>query len=179
VEVVHGFDQGPFSDVAGARVMGSFKFDQTATDVLALLETSLKVLREARERKTVSSTSAANLWQLQIIVSDGICQNHDRLRAVLRQAEEQRVMVVFVIVDSLQRTKADAGGSSISSSVLNSILTMNQVSYRNVNGRMELQMDRYLDTFPFEYFVVLRDVEALPDVLAGTLKQFFERSSAE
>ncbi|KAG9000235.1 hypothetical protein FRB93_012775 [Tulasnella sp. JGI-2019a] len=181
VEVVHGFDQGgPFSDASGAKVMGAFKFNQTATDVLALLETSLKVLREAREKKTMASTTAANLWQLQIIVSDGICQDHERLRAVLRRAEEQRVMIVFVIVDSLQRTtQAATTSSSAPVSVQNSILTMNQVSYKNVNGRMELKMERYLDTFPFEYFVVLRDVEALPEVLAGTLKQFFERSSAE
>ncbi|KAG8852125.1 hypothetical protein FRB96_008926 [Tulasnella sp. 330] len=183
VEVVHGLDEsGPFSDASGAKVMGAFRFDQTATDVLALLETSLKVLREAREKKTMTSTTAANLWQLQIIVSDGICQDHERLRAVLRRAEEHRIMVVFVIVDSLRRTQTTtATPSSVgtSTSIQNSILTMNNVSYKNVNGRMELKMERYLDTFPFEYFVVLRDVEALPEVLAGTLKQFFERSSAE
>lgn len=181
VEVVHGLGEGrPFDDAAGTKVMGAFRFDQTATDVLALLETSLQLLSDARDKRTTASTTAANLWQLQIIISDGICQNHDRLRAALRRAEEQRIMVVFVIMDSLQRSKpgAESGGST-STSVQNSILTMNQVSYKNVGGRMELKMERYLDTFPFEYFVVLRDVEALPEVLAGTLKQFFERSSAE
>jgi midasin len=52
---------------------------------------------------------------------------------------------------------------------------MNQVTYRDVNGKLEMQVDRYLDSFPFEYFVVLRAVEALPEVLSETLKQFFER----
>jgi midasin len=46
-----------------------------------------------------------------------------------------------------------------------------------VDGRTELQMQRYLETFPFDYYVVLRDVEALPEVLSGTVKQFFERIS--
>ena len=61
----------------------------------------------------------------------------------------------------------------------NSILSMNQVAYKDVNGRMELTVSRYLDSFPFEYYVVVRDVEALPEVLAGTLKQFFERISED
>ena len=44
---------------------------------------------------------------------------------------------------------------------------------------MELSMERYLDSFPFEYYVVLRDVETLPRVLADTLRVFFERVNEE
>ncbi|KAI1794980.1 midasin [Ganoderma leucocontextum] len=170
VDVLHGFDGGPFTDQAGTRVMGAFRFDQKATQVLSLVETSLALLEQARERRAVSSASAADLWQLEIIISDGICQDHERLRTVLRRAEEQRVMVVFIILDSLQSKGAGTAGKND-----NSILSMNQVAYKMVDGRMDLTMERYLDTFPFEYYVVLRSVEALPDVLSGTLKQFFER----
>lgn len=54
---------------------------------------------------------------------------------------------------------------------------MNSVSYTTdpVTGKLELKMERYLDTFPFEYFVVVRDVDALPEVLAATLRQWAER----
>lgn len=173
VDVLHPFDAGPFSDQAGARVMRAFRFDQKATQVLSLLETSLTLLEQARERRATSSSSAADLWQLEIIISDGICQDHERLRTVLRRAEEQRVMVVFIVLDSLHAKGAAAGGAGGVGE--NSILSMNQVAYKMVDGRMDLQVERYLDTFPFEYYVVLRNVEALPDVLAGTLKQFFER----
>lgn len=83
-------------------------------------------------------------------------------------------MIVFVIVDALQRGETVSGQPA-----QNSILSLNQAAYKNVNGRMEVHMERYLDTFPFEYYVVLRSVEALPDVLSGTLKQFFERISEE
>lgn len=176
VDVLHGFDGGPFSDSEGAKVFGAFRFDQAATNVFSLIETSIKVLTEAREKKTMSSTSAAELWQLEIIISDGICQDHERLRALLRKAEEHRIMIVFVIVDSLRRSPATISAAAPNPSQ-NSILSMNQVSYKNINGRMELTMERYLETFPFEYYVVLRNVEALPEVLSGTLKQFFERSS--
>ncbi|KAJ6531011.1 hypothetical protein B0H10DRAFT_2171534 [Mycena sp. CBHHK59/15] len=164
----------------GARVdllHGAFRFDQPATDVLALVDTSLRVLEAARERRTGGSASAADLWQLEIIISDGMCQDHERLRTVLRRAEEQRVMIVFIIVDSLH--SAVAGPTGRKPVVQGSILTMDKAEYKNVDGRMELQLQRYLDSFPFEYYVVLRDVEALPEVLAGTLRQFFERISEE
>lgn len=182
VEVLHGFGEGPFTDQAGSKIMNAFRFNQKATNVLSLVETSLRVLEVARERRSIGSASAADLWQLEIIISDGICQDHDRLRTVLRKAEEQRVMIVFIIIDSLHSAAATSSGTEStagSGSVQSSILAMNQVAYKNVEGRMELQMERYLDSFPFEYYVVLRNVEALPEVLAGTLKQFFERISEE
>ena len=83
-------------------------------------------------------------------------------------------MVVFIILDSLH-SKSTAPVSGAAGKNENSILLMNQVAYKMVDGRMDLKVERYLDTFPFEYYVVLRNVEALPDVLSGTLKQFFER----
>ena len=47
----------------------------------------------------------------------------------------------------------------------------------NAKGQMELVMERYLDTFPFETYVVLRDVSALPEVLSGVLRQWMERET--
>ncbi|KAF8967136.1 hypothetical protein BDZ97DRAFT_1903538 [Flammula alnicola] len=163
VDLLHGFDGGPFSDQAGTKVINAFRFSQKATNVLDLLETSLKVLERARERKAMSSTSAADLWQLQIIISDGMCQDHEKLRTILRKAEEQRVMI-----------PGSSGNVNHGS-----ILHMDKAEFKTVDGKMELQLQKYLDSFPFEYYVVLRQVEALPEVLAGTLKQFFERISEE
>ncbi|THH00184.1 hypothetical protein EW026_g2317 [Hermanssonia centrifuga] len=177
VDVLHGFDGGPFTNQSGTKVMDAFHFDQKATQVLSLLETSLNILEQARERRAMTSATAADLWQMEIIISDGICQDHERLRTILRKAEEQRVMVVFIILDSLHTgSMAPPPGQPATS---NSILSMNQVAYTDVNGKMDLTVRRYLDTFPFEYYVIVRDVEALPDVLSGTLKQFFERISEE
>ncbi|KAG8936255.1 hypothetical protein FRC02_003547 [Tulasnella sp. 418] len=189
VEMLKGFDdatnRGNLTDVEGARILGSFSFNQSATNVLELLDTSLEVLREARERRTgtASGSQRATLWQLEIIISDGICQNHEKMRALLRRAEEQKVMIVFVILDSLHRQPTALPSSSQTSltPASSSILSMNQVEYKKnlVTGKMEMTMGRYLDTFPFEYYIVLRDVEALPDVLARTLREFFEKTVEE
>ncbi|KAJ3836388.1 hypothetical protein F5878DRAFT_653123 [Lentinula raphanica] len=171
VQILHDFDGVPFSEQAGIEVIKSFHFDQKATNVLSLVNTSLHVLELARERRSMGSSTAADLWQLEIIISDGMCQDHDKLRAVLRKAEEQKVMIVFIILDSLH-TKPG-------SSAQGSILSMEKAEFKNVDGKMELQLQRYLDSFPFEYYLVLRDVEALPQVLSTTLKQFFERISEQ
>jgi midasin len=182
VDVLHDFGSSGragsgFSDADGAKVIQNFHFDQRATNVLSLLEHTLEVLADARMRNTTGSSSAADLWQLEIIISDGRCQDHEKLRSILRRASEERIMVVFVVVDALRAQGHGKGGSSLANS--SSILSMNQATYAMVDGKMELQLQRYLDSFPFEYYVVLRDVESLPDVLAGTLKQFFERMSEE
>ncbi|KAJ6585296.1 midasin nuclear AAA ATPase [Mycena capillaripes] len=179
VDILHGFDEGPFTDQAGTKLMGAFRFDQKATNVLSLVDTSLRVLEAARERRAMGSASAADLWQLEIIISDGRCQDHEKLRTVLRKAEEQRVMIVFIIIDSLHSATAQTAGAGRKPIFQTSILAMEQAEYKTVNGRPELQVQRYLDSFPFEYYVVLRNVEALPEVLAGTLRQFFERISEE
>ena len=180
VEMLHGFDDesGPFNDQAGAKLLNAFRFDQKATDLLGLVETSLQVLEQARDRRSARSASGADLWQLEIIISDGVCQDVEKIKTALRKAEEQRVMIVFVILDSLH-SHLQAGASS-GSVLQNSILTMQQgVIRKNANGGMEVKMERYLDLFPFEYYVVLRDLEALPEILSGTLKQFFERISED
>jgi midasin len=180
VDVLHGFTDGALTDQAATQVMTAFTFNQRATNVLSLVEASLDILEKARESRLIGPSSAVDLWQLEIIISDGLCQDHESLRAALRRAKEQRVLMVFIIVDSLHSNitpSAPGSGSSWSDPSQNSILSMQQATYKNVDGRMELQMQRYLDTFPFDYYVVLRDVEALPEVLSGTIKQFFERIS--
>ena len=84
-------------------------------------------------------------------------------------------MGVFIIRDSLHtRTAADGSGPAANRHQ-NSIPRMNQAVYKNVNGRMELHVERYSDACPFECYVVLRDAVALPDALAGMLKQFCGR----
>ncbi|EEB90331.1 hypothetical protein MPER_11473, partial [Moniliophthora perniciosa FA553] len=85
VELLHGFEGAPFTDQAGVEVMKAFHFNQKATNVLSLVETSLRVLEAARERKAMGSSTAADLWQLEIIISDGMCQDHEKLLPVFKK----------------------------------------------------------------------------------------------
>lgn len=38
--------------------------------------------------------------------------------------------------------------------------------------------ERYMDTFPFPYYIVLRDIAALPMTLADLLRQWFELNAS-
>lgn len=51
-----------------------------------------------------------------------------------------------------------------------SLLDMRTVNF--VDGKPFFT--QYLDSFPFPYYVVLRDIAALPATLADLLRQFFQ-----
>jgi midasin len=164
VQMLHSFDAHTFNDSDGTRIIDNFGFNQTSTNVLLLMETSLQVLAEAREKRATRSATASELWQLEIIISDGVCANHEKLRSTLRRMREQRVLVVFIILDTLHQRS----GTSTDDIEKQSILELKEV-------RGDLTWRPYLETFPFEYYIVLRSVDALGDVLAATLREFFER----
>ncbi|KAF2725998.1 P-loop containing nucleoside triphosphate hydrolase protein [Polychaeton citri CBS 116435] len=162
-----------FSTETGAAVFKHFKFDQTKTNVRRLLAESIELFRTARLR---AAGAASELWQLQLIISDGVCEDHSSIRQLVRQANEERIMIVFVIVDSmsqLQNPSSDAV-SGPSSMPRQSILDLQTAEFtKDAEGEMQLNMVKYLDTFPFNYYLIVRDVQELPGVLAGALKQWF------
>ena len=154
VQIAHEFEQ-PFSSEAGANVFRHFGFQQTTTNVQKLIKESLDVFREARAK---NSNSKADLWQLQLIISDGICENHESIRRLLRQAHEERVMIVFVIVDALTKEP---------------IVEMKQATFEEKDGQTNMKVKRYLEDFPFGYYLIVGDVKELPHVLATALRQWF------
>ncbi|CAG8469891.1 6305_t:CDS:10 [Ambispora leptoticha] len=162
VRILHPFDQ-PFTADAGAKVLQQFTFEQDKTLVRSLMDTTIGLLKHARVNNIGTNGGASRnteLWQLQIIISDGVCEDHASLKTLVRQAAEAQIMVIFIIVDNKPNEK-------------DSIMSMNHVKYSQVDGRMMLRMQKYLDTFPFDYYVVLRDINALPETLADALRQYF------
>ena len=161
VRVAHEFGT-PFSSEAGTQVFQHFSYQQTGTNVRKLIADSIALFREARWKRSPGAGGGGDLWQLELVISDGICEDHDTIRRLVRQAMEERIMVVFIIVDAVK-------GSSI--------LDLSQASFEpdleSGTGEMKLKMKRYLEGFPFPYYLVVRDVRELPAVLATALKQWF------
>ncbi|KAK9365423.1 hypothetical protein V1509DRAFT_649647 [Lipomyces kononenkoae] len=163
-EVVHPF-QKPFTSEAGAQVFQWFGFTQVRTNVHSLVEKSMALFDEAK------SDTKADMWQLEIIISDGVCGSHDQLQRLVRRAREQRIMLVFIVIDGLHKS-AETGGIGTMSQ---SILDMKQVAYETdkETGQMSLKMTNYLSSFPFEFYVIVRSISELPSVLALVLRQYF------
>jgi midasin len=168
---VHGFDSGPITEEAGQKILERFSFQQTKTDYNALLAHSIADFQEARQKASAGGSQNEELWQLQIIISDGLMSTQERTPALLRKARESKVLVVFVILDAATSRKASMRQAEQTDT---SILRMTSVaSYMDAQGKLQIETHRYLDSFPFEYYVVLRSAEELPDMLCRLLRQFF------
>ncbi|EZF71748.1 hypothetical protein H105_06009 [Trichophyton soudanense CBS 452.61] len=161
IRVAHDFGK-PFSSEAGSQVFQHFSYKQTGTNVRQLIADSIALFREARAKRPSSSTSG-DLWQLELIISDGVCEDHDRIARLVRQAHEERIMVVFIIVDAVQEESR-------------SIMNLSQATFEPSGsgpGEGKWKMKKYLDGFPFPYYLVVRNVQELPAVLSLALKQWF------
>jgi midasin len=160
--VAHDFET-PFSNEAGSKIFQNFGFDQGRTDVTKLVKESIELFRTARAK---ASSSPADLWQLELIISDGVCDSseHEPIRRLLREAIEERIMMVFVIVDDLKNKKSGE-----------SVMDLKEAKFvkDEATGVSNVKIERYLDTFPFHYYLIVSDVKELPGVLATLLRQWF------
>jgi midasin len=181
VNVAHDFDK-PFTSDAGVRVFEQFGFAGSKTNVRGLVDKSLGLFEEARRK---GSGVGEELWQLMLIVSDGICDSHAEIQRLVRKAQEERVMIVFIIIDATATppTAADpsatepAGPSTLplqpqtdTAMQKKSILDLQAV---DISPDGKIDRWKYMERFPFRYYLVVRDVRELPGVLAGALRQWF------
>jgi len=153
VELVHPFDQ-PFTDSVGPQIISQFQFTQKGTNVLQLLDNTVNLLEQAR----MSSHSQTEHVQLVFIISDGRLSNKAGLGQWIREAEKKRMLIVFIIIDSPNSK--------------DSILQLETVNFM----KKKIVRSAYMDDFPFPYYVILHEMNKLPDVLADTLRQWFELS---
>ncbi|CAG8983421.1 hypothetical protein HYALB_00000589 [Hymenoscyphus albidus] len=162
VKVAHDFDT-PFSSDAGPKIFQNFGFEQSRTDVTRLVRESIDLFCAARAK---ASSTPADLWQMELIISDGVCDSseHEAIRRLLREALEERIMIVFVIVDDVRNKKKGE-----------SVMDLKEAKFvKDENtGASNVKIERYLDTFPFQYYLIVSDVRELPGVLATLLRQWF------
>jgi len=162
VNVAHDFDT-PFSSDAGPKVFQYLGFEQKRTDITKLIRESIELFRTARAK---ASGTPADLWQMELIISDGVCDSseHEPIRRLLREALEERIMIVFVIVDDVRNKKKGE-----------SVMDLKEAKFvkNEETGRSDVRIERYLDTFPFQYYLIVSDVRELPGVLATLLRQWF------
>ncbi|KAJ4418163.1 AAA ATPase midasin [Gnomoniopsis sp. IMI 355080] len=147
---------------AGAKVLQNFSFEQDRTDISLLVRQTIDQFRTARN--TNRSGSGEDLWQLALILSDGLTPSsaHERIRRLLREALEERIMVVFIIMDDSSTKKGD------------SVLELKEAKFlKSADGESRVVIERYLDTFPFQYYLIVHNLEDLPGALAGLLRTWF------
>ncbi|KJZ74088.1 hypothetical protein HIM_06537 [Hirsutella minnesotensis 3608] len=150
-----------FAADAGAKVLQRFSFAQDRTDIAQLIRQTIDTFRDARRRQ---SGEGSDLWQLALILSDGLTPSsaHEPIRRLLREAAEERIMIVFIIMDDSGKKKGD------------SVLELKEAKFvKGEDGDSRVVIERYLDTFPFQYYLIVHNLEELPSALAGLLRTWF------
>merc|ERR1711879_1071306 len=158
VKIVHPIDRAwttkdeKYDLSAGAKIISALNFDQSKTNTCQFITDSMKYLSEKQ---------APNSPQLSIILSDGkglFVEGREHVRQRLFECQNRNIFTVLVILDSDHASK---------SSVVD---TKKPVFLPD--GRVK--MSRYLDDFPFQHYLVVRDLEELPGTLSEALKSWFD-----
>lgn len=161
VDIIHPFST-PLTSESGANILEKFSFAQEQTNIVNLLKETLIAFQHARQTQTNSSSS--DLWQLQIILSDAVCDDKKALEPYIRMAQENKIILLFIIIDNKEG---------------NSITELTSIEYTTPTGSADaytmsgIKFVPYLSTFPFQFYTVLRNVDHLPDVLSDALRQYF------
>lgn len=159
VKCIHEFDQ-PYVDAIGAQWLRELRFNETKTSYARLLKYSCESFAKQARQSSSNQEVRTSVNQLLIIISDGrnVSSEQQDVKHLLRQLKSIGVLALFLIIDDLKQN----GGKSI----------MDVKSCVKVAGKM--QVEDYMDLFPFPFYVLLRQIEAMPSVLGDALRQWFE-----
>ncbi|XP_020701231.1 midasin isoform X3 [Dendrobium catenatum] len=133
----------------------SFQQDNTITDepVVDLLKYLTNML-DAAVIKARSPSGQNPIHQLILIIADGKFHEKENLRRCVRNVLNRKRMIAFILLDSPQE----------------SITDLMEACFEG----QTLTFKKYLNAFPFPYYIVLKNIEALPRTLADLLRQWFE-----
>ncbi|XP_042247008.1 midasin [Thunnus maccoyii] len=162
VQLLHPFQQ-QFNDESGARILRLCQFQQKKTRIAQFLETSTKMFLAARQQ--IPGSTNSETAQLLVIVSDGrglFLEGKERVMAAVRAARSANVFVIFVVLDNPNSR--------------DSILDIKVPIFKGPGELPEIRS--YMEEFPFPFYVILRDVNALPETLSDALRQWFELVTA-
>ncbi|XP_069830836.1 midasin-like isoform X3 [Dendropsophus ebraccatus] len=157
VKLLHPFHE-QFSEQSGSRILSQCKFQQKKTLLAQFLESCVPMFAAAQQ---MSQTSNPETAQLLIIVSDGrglFVEGKDRVTRAVKAARNANIFIIFIILDN--PTSKD------------SILDIKVPIF--TDPKEMPKMISYMEQFPFPFYIILRDVNTLPETLSDALRQWFE-----
>ncbi|KAF2979584.1 hypothetical protein EK904_005640 [Melospiza melodia maxima] len=157
VQLLHPFHE-QFSDQSGTRILRLCKFQQKKTKIAQFLESSANMFAAAQQ---LSQNINPETAQLLLIVSDGrglFLEGKERVTAAVQAARSANIFVIFVVLDNPNSR--------------DSILDIKVPIFKGPGELPEIRS--YMEEFPFPFYMILRDVNALPETLSDALRQWFE-----
>ncbi|KAJ8717968.1 hypothetical protein PYW07_005898 [Mythimna separata] len=153
--LLHPFTE-QFSEHSGSKILEQLRFEQTKTKIAQLLDFCTVLFEEQTMR-----SDAVNA-KLLVIVSDGrgiFSEGESKVLQAVRRARQQGIFLVYVIIDNPDNKD----------SIMDIRRPLLDPTTNALTGFVS-----YLDTFPFPFYLILRDMSALPTVLGDALRQWFE-----
>ncbi|XP_027259225.1 midasin isoform X2 [Cricetulus griseus] len=161
VKLLHPFHE-QFGDSSGSQILRLCKFQQRKTKIAQFLESAAKMFAAAQK---LSQNIIPETAQLLLIVSDGrglFLEGKDRVLAAVQAAQNANIFVIFVVLDNPNSR--------------DSILDIKVPIFKGPGEMPEIRS--YMEEFPFPFYIILRDVNALPETLSDALRQWFELVTA-
>ncbi|XP_060024167.1 midasin [Lagenorhynchus albirostris] len=161
VKLLHPFHE-QFSDYSGSQILRLCKFQQKKTKIAQFLESAANMFAAAQQ---LSQNISPETAQLLLVVSDGrglFFEGKDRVLAAVQAARNANIFVIFVVLDN--------------PSSRDSILDIKVPIFKGPGEMPEIRS--YMEEFPFPFYIILRDVNALPETLSDALRQWFELVTA-
>ncbi|XP_048240547.1 midasin-like [Haliotis rufescens] len=163
VRQLHPFSE-QFTNQSGAGILQHFTFEQKKTKIAQLLQQATSIMVDARQRQQ-GTVGQPETSQLLLIVSDGrglFNEGMEVVQSAVRQAREANIFLVFVIIDNPQSK--------------DSILDIKVPVFKGAGQLPEIRS--YMESFPFPFYIILRDINSLPQTLSDALRQWFELVTA-
>ncbi|XP_069743424.1 midasin [Narcine bancroftii] len=161
VQLLHPFHE-QFSDQSGARILRSCQFQQKKTKIAQFLESAANMFVVAQHHSQQGNPETA---QLLLIVSDGrglFMEGKERVTTAVDAARHNNIFVIFVVLDNPDSK--------------DSILDIKVPIFKTLGEMPEIKS--YMEEFPFPFYIILRNVNALPETLSDALRQWFELVTA-
>jgi len=157
-KLLHPFEEN-FNEQSGASILKQFTFNQKKTKIAHLMKMCTLLFDDAKRKQRSNSNS--QISQLLLIVSDGrgiFLEGKELVQRTAMQAREAGIFTVFLILDDPKNK--------------DSILDIKVPVFKPGTALPDIKS--YIDEFPFPFYVLLRDINSLPNVLSDALRQWFE-----
>jgi midasin len=140
----------PFTSESGADMAMNFQFDQPRTRTALCVESAIASL---------DAFGGNSSMQLVFMISDGRIERDSRaaLKRLVREMFERNILLAMIIVEGEHKKK-------------DSIVNMKEVTFEK--GKPVVK--RFIEDYPFPYYIILDDMNSLPEVLGDSLRQWFE-----
>ncbi|KAG7014001.1 Midasin [Cucurbita argyrosperma subsp. argyrosperma] len=156
IRLLHDFDHA-FTAEAGVQMISNLTFKQENSITDEPVVDLLKYLNDTLDNAVTKARLPSGfnpLQQLVLVIADGRFHEKENLKRYVRDILSRKRMVAFLLLDSPQE----------------SIMDLMEASFEGGN----IKFSKYMDSFPFPYYIILRNIEALPRTLGDLLRQWFE-----